>query len=426
MRWEFEWQDGASNAVAEERATVADLHIEIGDQNVCEFRLGSEPQLNDHIALPLYVPAEALARHWWRIMGGRGDAAFSLRGHRNGYLVPDLQIRCTGPLVEIDSKEFVYWNERVRFINSAKEAIAREEAERELGRIVQATIDKLSQSGLAATFLHEQWARVEASRRDPAETVFCEAAGALGLDPYAINEEAAWAIERAGALFDGEVLLEFLAGAKPDFVNGVVLDWVNQRLQEPHEARRVPFVDDLKSIDALRKARARRPGERPWGVGYRVADFVRRELDVKAGKVADTPMSLAKIFGNNEFESTQPVTGVRALISRHGDHTVVHLPAREPSDAVHPPKVFSLARALGDALCFPDTPRSIVNGLDHADRQATGRAFAAEFLAPSAAVTELRGRGLDEEDIALELGVSEKVVGHQIQNASRIRDALAA
>jgi hypothetical protein len=75
-------------------------------------------------------------------------------------------------------------------------------------------------------------------------------------------------------------------------------------------------------------------------------------------------------------------------------------------------------RACGDAACFP------INHLHNAVRQAAGRAFAAEFLAP---IDEIRTMKADKHDIvtiANAFCVSTTVIERQIENEQRIRAAL--
>lgn len=57
-----------------------------------------------------------------------------------------------------------------------------------------------------------RWSHVSRSLDNPDERAFCEAAGALGVDPYGISEADATFIEQAAELFSGEALLKFLAG----------------------------------------------------------------------------------------------------------------------------------------------------------------------------------------------------------------------
>ena len=72
------------------------------------------------------------------------------------------------------------------------------------------------------------------------------------------------------------------------------------------------------------------------------------------------------------------------------------------------------------------TPRSVVNELRDAERQAAGRAFAAEFLAPVQSVLDMVDSGRDDYEIAGSFKVSPLVVARQIENQDRIRQACAS
>src|ERR1700721_1995298 len=68
-------------------------------------------------------------------------------------------------------------------------------------------------------------AGIQAARENPVEAGFCEAAGALGLDPYRICKADADIIRQAALLFTGEPLTEFLAGIGTADCRRL-LDWV--------------------------------------------------------------------------------------------------------------------------------------------------------------------------------------------------------
>ena len=103
----------------------------------------------------------------------------------------------------------------------------------------------------------------------------------------------------------------------------------------------------------------------------------------------------------------------------------IHLRGDEPEEWTVQAKNFAFARAIGDAVCFPDTPRSVVNELRDAERQAAGRAFAAEFLAPIQSVLDMVDSGHDDYEIASSFMVSPQVVARQIESQDRIRQACA-
>ena len=64
--------------------------------------------------------------------------------------------------------------------------------------------------------------------------------------------------------------------------------------------------------------------------------------------------------------------------------------------------------------------------MHQAERQAAGRAFAAEFLAPVESVLDMVDSGCDVDEISGSFNVSPQVVARQIENQDRIREACAA
>lgn len=86
--------------------------------------------------------------------------------------------------------------------------------------------------------------------------------------------------------------------------------------------------------------------------------------------------------------------------------------------------LFTFARAVGDAVCFPPETRSPVNELHAAHRQAAGRAFAAELLAPIDEVRSMHEDGRDSVSIADDFGVSTAMIDRQWENRDRIAAAL--
>ena len=82
---------------------------------------------------------------------------------------------------------------------------------------------------------------------------------------------------------------------------------------------------------------------------------------------------------------------------------------------------FTFARAVGDVVCFPQETRAAVNDLHSAYRQAAGRAFAAELLAPIDEIASMRADGRDHVSMAEEFGVSTTVIERQIENEKRIK-----
>ena len=135
--------------------------------------------------------------------------------------------------------------------------------------------------------------------------------------------------------------------------------------------------------------------------------------------------ALADRLDAPSFSTAGFVPGIHAVVQSTDDSLRVHL--RTPrSKHGRTSRLFALGRAVGDALANPPVERSAVNGLHGASRQAAGRAFAAEFLAPVAEVMSMREDHLDTSAIADEFGVSEEVIERQIENEERITAACGA
>ena len=441
MRFHVDWQLNGPNAVPEERVTIADLRILIGDDHACANeqprRRSSVPaaaanrnvRRAEYATVSVYPLAEEIALNWWLLFGKR-DAIMRLADGRGGYALPDVQLAFDGAGFEAACLPTAYENPPVHFTCRAAERLTREEAEIALTTFIEQVRERLGKSKVRDSDLQLRWKRVLASRQDADEAAFCEAAGALGLDPYNVNEEQAEFIVNAGAQFCGEPLAELLSGLSmsghSDWSSTSghdVLAWLRAAEARPAAHSSLPAVNDWcrRGMADVRSATAY---EMPWCVGYRCAKEVRRQLDIGAGERFDVS-TLAARLGGSQFSVTGPVSGVRAVVETRTDATHVHLPLVD-SPHRHTSELFALGRAVGDAVANRPAERSAVNDLRTAARQAAGRAFAAEFLAPIDEVLSMHEDGKGMDDMAEDFGVAKEVVERQWQNRQRIQEACAA
>ena len=423
MRFEVDWHGTASNAVAEERETVADLRVFVGKRNVCEYEESARgsaggPERADHVAVSVYPLAEEIAFGWWRLFGGRDDELRLVDG-RCGYAVPDIRMTFDGAGFDAVCRPYDYGAEAGRFFQESSEQLTREKAERALADFVDLVVERLDEKRVEDCSLRSRWRRVRESRGDTGEAAFCEAAGALGIDPYDISDSDAGFIEGMGTLFTGEPLMELLSGLRgPRLVRPAFRHETPQRIREaerrPRHKSHLPALVDLRG--ELTNARQLGLGERPWARGYRCAREARRRLDISATSRFNVT-SLAARLGAPGFAAVDSIpSGIRAVVRSGADSVQVHLRAGD-----HPTsRLFALGRAIGDAVANPSVKRSAVNDLRKASRQATGRAFAAEFLAPIGEIWSMCEDGRDIGTIASEFGVSEEVVERQLENEDRI------
>ncbi len=418
MRFSADWHDDARNAAAEERATVADLRLWLDGQNVCLHVWDAAAV--DHVTLPLYPLAEGLAHQWWTLFGSR-DAAQSFIRYRSGYAIPDLRLSFDGEAFTYTVRQRRYRNPPVRFWADTALTTTRAAAEAQLSGFIEAVLDRLRTCGIPGTSAALRWQRVQASRADLAEAAFCEAAGALRLDPYQIDAEAAAAIEAAAALFEGECLAEFLAGTGINDCRRLIA-WVGSVESRSDAQSRVA---DLPDLAAAVSAQAANPGAEPaWARGYRHARLLRQVMGWGGTRRFATWMDVAKAVGAGaRFALAPPVNGIRLLRSHKGADVHLHVRTHGRSAEAQASHLFTVARGVGDVVCFPLPQRAPVNELRAAYRQAAGRAFAAEFLAPVREVLAMQADGHDAVAIAEDFAVSTDVIERQIENADRIEAA---
>jgi len=418
----IKWNNDATNTAPEERATVGDFHLTINGQPATTHNIANT--VCHDLVVSLYGLTAGLTHDWWSIFGGR-DRVFSFVRYRNGYLLPDVRLSFDGAAFEISAHQFAYPESDVRFWNAGHEVLTRQDAERALDTLITKVNERLEDRGILGSGAQVRWARVLNSRQDPDEAAFCEAAGALGKDPYRIDDATAADIERAADLFEGEARLEMLAGAK-DSDRTRVFDWIEATKHRPSSYSRVANLSDI----AARAAQIGSPNGRArwsWELGYQRARAMRRVLNLGTDARFASYKDIAKLLGAGpSFRPSDTVNGLRALRSESGNGPFIHLRKHAGGAAASASYLFTFARAVGDVACYPESGRAVVNDLKNAARQAAGRAFAAEFLAPLDEIESMQENGRDVTAIAEDFHVSTQVIEHQIENRDRIRRACAS
>lgn len=416
MKHSIDWLDDAENAVPEERATVGDLRLWLNGQNVTTHISGSD--LDDHVTVALFGLVNGLVHDWWTIFGSR-DREFSLRRYRTGYLLPDVRFYFDGAAFEVSAHECAYVDPDLRFLSGTQEVLSRADGEAWLGGLITETLARLKDRGLPTSSAAIRWERVQSSRRSQ-ERHFCEAAGSLGLDPYNIADKLAGFIESAESVFDDEPLIEFVSdSANVDQTR--LIGWVERMMRiKGHQYR----LSELRPIvDQLARDVQPHANGQAWAMGYRRARAMRRALNLRPSQAFASFNELAEKLGSKNFTLAPKVNGINAL-RREGPHGInVHIRNHGERDFAPSMHLFALARAVGDAACFTSEEAAPINSLQNAYRQAAGRAFAAEFLAPIDEIKSMRADDKDPYTIASAFSVAPQVVYHQLENEKRIAQA---
>lgn len=425
LKFSFEWVEPADARGEELRATWASLLIQVGDQKITSNVDEKSQSYRESIILPLYPLAEWIACNWWALLGETYNSKRTpTSGYRSrhsfvssseGFAMPELSLQPEGDQVH------VVWTARenpwaqVKFINEGKADLPKNELESALRGFVEAIVQRLEVREVKDTLLQEEWLALHSL--DVEETKFCSAVGQLGRDPFNVSSvEAAALVEAAGA-WDDESLHEMLSVIDPYHLKDTFANIRSFQRQLEEQTNR------FSKICAFREQRVgsivwtRRD---PWQIGYHCAKQFREWLGAPEQLVSTNKYD--KLLGINVQASRW---GSRVAAALRGvDCLLVHDEGRfafgvaEISQTPH--HRFVRYRAVFEMLATgPHSPLAIVSEA-HSARQKANRAFAAEFLAPAAALRAyFSTQDATEETIHLvaqKLGVSEKLITHQLVN----------
>ncbi|MDY4284340.1 ArsR family transcriptional regulator [Xanthomonas sp. LF06-19] len=344
---------------------------------------------------------------WWRIWYRR-DAPYkvgSFSTSENHEIT--LLLRSTGPRVE-------------RLLRNGstsqleRDAVDRASFEHEL-------IESIFRPVLAACNLRKETidetlasnlSRLEDSYGEPAERDFCRTAGALNLMPYGLSNEVAQLVRDLISFMPDE-------DSRLDFASVIPADdfeKVSGRIRG--EIRNVEGLNTLFGIPEIPLLTRNRilglagSGLKPWQKGIFAAKILRAHLNLTGEAAVGDVASLARLFGAERFELSC-LDGAPLGAFQEETKGVPTVLVQEEWGVTG--GTFALARSIGDYLVFQSKKSCVTNS--YTDRQAVGRAFAAEFMAPAVGVIAM----VDEDgksfgEVASHYGVHFDVVNYQYRN----------
>ena len=416
-----EWQDGERIAGAELSATFAALRIDVHGEPLTKVLDNRAETIRDSIFVPLYPLAEWLVSNWWFLAyesdnpAKKSTPAFnrrhSLRTSTDGYALPDLTMTTSGArtLLQWDAGSSA-WS-KTDFLSSGHATVDSDQFMQDCADFIDKVARRLAACDIHSTFLQDEWAAIQ--NTDDDESRFCATSAQLGWDPFDLDEsmqgqvielvdrlgqlsdEAIPVIDASAPLKDCSAILEAIEAAKPNEL----------RLQDS-----LPLMDCRELNE-----------ERPWDAGYELARKARSELGLNGQAISNTE-SLAKAlsqdFGTLE-RATAPVEPLNRLslvegVVTRGSSGSASFGLKAKRDVS---RRFLFCRTLAEAISSQRD--ALVTG-GNTERQRRNRAFAAEFLAPSASLREKISHpvvaGEQVDDLAEEFGVSTRVIEHQVDN----------
>ena len=406
--------------------TWATLEIRAGDSCVTRVLDHRAKTVRDFVHVPVYPLAEWLATNWWFLTyelenpTKEGDPEFhrrhSLSANSEGYAFPNLEVVPAGACTRISwTQDLSPWS-KVEFLERGELWVDSGAFRETCIDFVDGVIRRLVSRGVDHTFLQEEWAAVQAA--DQEESRFCATAGALGRDPYSLDDP-----ERDRILSLDDKLGSLLDEATPALESGKLDEGCSAIAGAIAKAK-------TNGIPLNRLGRLRSdlfpgvyPGKQPWQAGYGLAQELRRKLDL-GGEPLPTNKEIADAL-DEKMEllnrATQPVDFSDGAPLVDGVVTFADggIPGFAFRGHSEDGRRFRFCRALAEVLVSPGSDALLTRA--RSERQHRNRAFAAEFLAPSSALSDwISPRSVvDSDDIgelATKFGVSSYVIERQIVN----------
>jgi hypothetical protein len=346
--------------------------------------------------------------NWWRILYRRADPhkMFPIqRQSERGEAQAILLVRSTGRIelfVRSVSGEEDLWSfshlsftvgefTRLVFEKLARPLVCHLRAARRFDRPVESMFN-----------------RTEEVLRHPKDLTFWKSAGALGLTYRNVTDAAADNVTALiGAVSDEDARLDFASAIDPEQLKQS-LKWVSDEIAKKASMNGLPTLVKLRKEGQTTLSSAE-----AWRVGKDRARVARVQIGLSPDRPVGGLTGIARLFGGND-KFTSSSAGEEALRGFQGFAN--NMPVVVIKDEGPRRTAFLMSRAVGDYLVHGSHGAPIAN--IYSDRQAIGRAFAAEFMAPASGVVHM----IDNEQqsaatVANHYGVERNVIIHQYENS---------
>jgi DNA-binding transcriptional ArsR family regulator len=250
--------------------------------------------------------------------------------------------------------------------------------------------------------------RTEEILQESDELLFWRTAGALGLTYRDMTDAGAKNVAALlNAIADEGARLDFASATDSDWALHSLI-WAQEEITKKAEQNNLPRLIELRQGEPIDLG-----GVEPWRTGKDRA----REARAQIGLAQDRPVGglagLSRLFADDHCFAPS-AAGEEILRGFQGfskDLPVVVVRDEGPRSTA-----FLMTRAIGDYLVYGSHEAPVAD--IYSDRQAVGRKFAAEFMAPAEAVVHM----IDVEHkskatVADHFGVGRGVVNHQYENS---------
>jgi hypothetical protein len=419
LDFKIEWEDAGGARGEELRATWARLEIRVEESIVTRAYDRTLNSIRTGIYCPLYPVAEWIVSNWWALLrecqvpSRSADEKYAkrhnLRFAAEGFALPWFEFQPTHGVFTVEWRQQDLIRERVSFIQKGRTVLDSSVVEEALAQFVDRVITRLDERGVRETPLQSDWSSI--LHQDSEETAFCNAAGAMGLDPFDIPDADSKKLLDAARSLSHEIQHDFFEAADSAQFDQQ-LAWVSSGLQ----FARTQSVD-LQALKMVKQKLARAEGDKsPWTQGYDLArqfrdlvGLINKERVTIDDLGLGGPIKQALNWSQAEQQGFDGVSDVNQLGSpgffiRQGNELTQR---------------FAFCRALFEYLHSTASAPSLMSSAI-SEKQKRNRAFAAELLAPARLIRDRmshRTIGQSEvEELAGRFEVSTYVIEHQIEN----------
>jgi hypothetical protein len=412
-----------------ERRTWSALRIRVSGRTVTRIWDKTLQQERSLIYLPTFPIAEWVVTNWWTLLNEPSPTVevpkasarrlawirrHCLRSAESGLLLPALYLFNDGRGVRLEwqaDERDALPNMPGEFVDSGFDHLENVETEDVLAEFVSEMIQRTD--GLGDDRVEELKANWRAIRGvDADEAKFCVACGRLGVDPYDPSQvpgELAEFIEHALNDPDLPVARDLTEAAEADEV-AAQWSWVQAASQQWN-------LGPIPNGPPIQPGAA---GLSPSRYGYQLAAKVRGAAGLDASTPVSSVEKLAGKVSGALFRAADqnhvPGHKVRAVVGWTPDKEILLAGRTLPRNDS---RRFLAARGLYQALFACDQSQRLVTDAFTWDQQAS-RAFAAELLAPRAALTAQAPDKVDPENVkelVKKFKVSTAVIKNQLENA---------
>jgi len=435
MKFELEWQAAPGVRDAALAATWARLGLKAGDICITEAVDLCSDSRRTGIYGPLFPLVEWLVEHWWHLLhepapcapapGGRLAPQWmtpwiqrhNLLAAREGGALPDLTIMRDGDdlLLQWEPDPATSDAVRLRFVGKGHFRMSERAFGNAAGAFIETVLARLAEklSGNEdVERVASAWNAVRTA--DYEESALCRSLAAMGVDPYdpaEATDSLMGVVAQAIRKLPEGVLPDFFEGSDPKSLSGN-LQWVEtvrpDLLCTPGGVVRFPTVEPTTAPTAHE-------------TGYLAARRVRKDLlgMKNDAPIADLPQMMESRLGWTRgcMKAAPGETIFEGMvgIDKIGSAPVLIVPDQRNENAER----FRLARAAFYPVSknLGAFARLLTRSATHHQRAA--RAFAAELLAPAAALANRVSSRVSEQEVemlAADYRVSQQDIVHQIEN----------